>query len=107
MLVDGGAPQVALVFKYVVGCGSVDRAAIVPYDEIAWAPPVRVNEFGLRRECIELVQEPLSLCAGPAHDLSRMIADIQGAAAGLRNEAHHGVRHGRHGPAHVVGDDAK
>src|SRR5688572_6371388 len=87
--------QVAHVAQVVVLGAAVHRAAVVPHDELVRAPAVRVDELALRHVGDHLVDQLPAVLVAHAVDASRVRGDIERLAAGLRDRAHHHLRHRR------------
>src|SRR5439155_12259586 len=69
---QGRAAHVADLVAVVEPAGAVHRLAVVPHDEIARTPRVRVDEPGLYRMFRQIAQEHAGFGNGPALDRAGM-----------------------------------
>src|SRR5690606_19737539 len=83
--------------------GPVQRAAIVPDQEVARTPLVAVDVLALRRERVQLLEQRAAFVLRPADDVGRVRADVKALAAILAR-AHDRMVNGRHQTAHLVRD---
>jgi hypothetical protein len=50
----------------------MERAPIIPHDQIAYPPAVLMDKTGLGRECNQLVEKRTTLFHWPSDDVRRM-----------------------------------
>ena len=88
---DVAVHDAAIPGHLVIGHRTVEQAAIVPHDEIAVAPAMRVDVFGLRRVPQQCVEQRGALVLRHAEDVQRVVAEIERLRAGFGVGAHQRV----------------
>src|SRR5690606_17492507 len=78
-----------------VGIRSMQQAAVVPHEHVARAPLVAIDEALLDRMRGQLLETGASDVLGNAFQEYGAFAHEERLAAGLRDGAHQGMRHGR------------
>ena len=73
----------AFFIQLEIGDNSVEKAAVVPHDEIADPPAVSVDELASRCISQEFIQQRPTFRKRPPHDVRRVIAEIERFDAGF------------------------
>jgi hypothetical protein len=94
-ILDGDPPKVAAVARVVVRACAVQRAAVVPHDEVAHLPAVSMDEPRLGRKGGQFLEKLAALLERPADDVRGMRGEVERLAAGARMHAHQGLRNRR------------
>src|SRR5207237_4941804 len=82
------AAHVTDLVAVVEAAGAVHHLAVVPHDDVARSPDVRIHEVGLRRMFRQIAQEHAGFRDGPALDRPGMRGQEQRFAASHGMDAH-------------------
>jgi hypothetical protein len=104
LILDRRPPHIAAVSRAVEWSRAMERAAIVPDDQIADPPAMLVNEARLGRECGQLVKKGATLLGRPSDDVRRMRSEKERASPGAGMNPHHGLANRRQCGALFVGE---
>src|SRR5688572_19781335 len=76
-----GAMHLANIGLRIVPARTVHQRPVVPHDEVAHRPVMRIDELRLSREFRQLVDEVVALRNRPTLDVPRMTGEVERLAA--------------------------